>query len=189
MKNLKSPKTKEIDEETNEIDLEKIKLLLNTCKNSYEDEEERKKNLDTKALYVLLISIILISLLIIKINLMELDRGWRYLSGLGIAARIVFLVLCASEIVLCLISIIKYIRVLNSKKYLKLDSKEITVEHFKDVSYESVLYSITNAYRTGAEKNAVLNNKLTRKYYSSSVITVISIFLLIFIYTFSFFVI
>ena len=187
MKNLKSPKTKEIKEETNEI--EKLELLLSTCKDSYKDEEERKRSIDTKSLYMLLISIILVSLLIIKINLMDLDIGWRFLSGLGIAARIIFFVLCISQLVLCFISIIKYIRILNSKKYLKLDSKEITVEHFKDVPYESVLYSITKAYRTGAEKNSALNNKLTRKYFSGTILTLISMFLLIGIYIFSFFVI
>ena len=48
MKNLKSPKTKEIKEETNEI--EKLELLLSTCKDSYKDEEERKRSIDTKSL-------------------------------------------------------------------------------------------------------------------------------------------
>ena len=100
----------------------------------------------------------------------------------------IFLIFCVAEIVVCFISIIKYIRILSTKKYLKLDVKEFIVDHFRDISYEQVLKSIINTYKAGARKNNSLNEKYTRKYNTATILSLISIFMLVGIYMFSFFV-
>ena len=203
MRNLKSPKTKEkiqideiVEKEKNEVQelqkegkLEKLNLLLNFCENSYNEEDKCKKNIDTKSLYMLLICVLLIFLVLVKINIMELNRGWNELTGGLIAIRIIFLILCISEVILCFLSIIKYIRVLSTKKYLKLDVKDFTLEHFRDIPYEQVLKSIINVYKAGAKKNSSLNEQFVRKYNTATIISIISMFLLVIIYIFSFFVV
>lgn len=203
MRNLKSPKTKEKIEiedivETERIEeqelqkegkLEKLNLLLNFCENSYNEEEKCKKSIDTKSLYMLLICVLLVFLILVKINIMELNRGWNELSGGLIAIRIVFLVLCIAEIILCFISVVKYVRVLSTKKYLKLDVKDFTLEHFRDIPYEQVLKSIINVYKAGAKKNSSLNEKFVKKYNTATVISMVSMLLLVLIYIFSFFVV
>ena len=197
MRNLKSPKTKEkseveeiekTDEQQKNDEFEKLNLLLNFCKGSYIEEEKCKKNLDAKSLYMILISVLVVFLLLIKLNIMELNIGWNNLSGSKIALRIIFLIFCVAEIVVCFISIIKYIRILSTKKYLKLDVKEFIVDHFRDISYEQVLKSIINTYKAGARKNNSLNEKYTRKYNTATILSLISIFMLVGIYMFSFFV-
>lgn len=203
MRNLKSPKTKEkieiediaeiekIEEQElqKEGKLEKLNLLLNYCENSYNEEDKCKKNIDTKSLYMLLICVLLVFLVLVKINIMELNRGWNELSGGLIAIRIVFLVLCIAEIILCFISVVKYVRVLSTKKYLKLDVKDFTLEHFRDIPYEQVLKSIINVYKAGAKKNSSLNEKFVKKYNTATVISMVSMLLLVLIYIFSFFVV
>ena len=205
MRSLKSPKTKEKSkiEEIAEItetekneeeklkqtgELEKFNLLLSFCKSSYIEEEKNRKNLNTKTLYMLLICVLVIFLILVKLNIMELNIGWNYLSGAQIALRIVFLFFCISEIILCFISIIKYIRILSTKKYLKLDVKEFTIDHFRDISYEQVLKSIINTYKAVAKKNCSLNEKFEKKYNTATILSLISIFMLVGIYLFSFFV-
>ena len=203
MKNLKLPKTKEkiqieeiVEDGKNEVNelqkegkLEKLNLLLNFCEDSYNEEEKCKKSIDTKSLYMVLICVLLVFLILVKINIMDLNSGWNELSGGQIALRIIFLVLCISEVILCFISIIKYIRVLSTKKYLKLDVKDFTLEHFRDIPYEQVLKSIINVYKAGAKKNSSLNEKFVRKYNTATVISTIAMFLLVVIYIFSFFVV
>lgn len=202
MRNLKSPKTKEKNEieeiekneniEGNELqnndELEKLNLLLSFCKSSYIEEEKSKKNLDTKSLYMILICVLIVFLVLVKLNIMELNIGWNNLSGGQIALRIIFLCICFAEIVVCSISIIKYIRILSTKKYLKLDVKEFIVDHFRNISYEQVLKSIINTYKSVARKNNSLNEKYTRKYNTATILSLISIFMLVGIYMFSFFV-
>ena len=90
MKNLKLPKTKEKLEEIELLDekkVNKLNTLLDFYKDSYNEENNRKKAIDTKSLYMLLIAIILVFLLLIKINIMDLNRGWNEISGGIIAVR------------------------------------------------------------------------------------------------------
>ena len=192
MKNLKLPKTKE--EKLEEIELldekkvNKLNTLLDFYKDSYNEENNRKKAIDTKSLYMLLIAIILVFLLLIKINIMDLNRGWNEISGGIIAVRIIFLSLSLAEIVLSTISILKFIKVLSLKKYLKLDSKDFVVDNFKNAEFEEVLIQTLNVYKISVNKNSVLNDKAIKKLNTATVLTVISLFLLIVIYIFAFFV-
>lgn len=191
MKNLKLPKTKEKLEEIELLDekkVNKLNTLLDFYKDSYNEENNRKKALDTKSLYMLLIAIILVFLLLIKINIMDLNRGWNEISGGIIAVRIIFLSLSLAEIVLSTISILKFIKVLSLKKYLKLDSKDFVVDNFKNAEYEEVLIQTLNVYKISVNKNSVLNDKAIKKLNTATVLTVISLFLLIVIYIFAFFV-
>ena len=117
MRSLKSPKTKEKSkiEEIAEItetekneeeklkqtgELEKFNLLLSFCKSSYIEEEKNRKNLNTKTLYMLLICVLVIFLILVKLNIMELNIGWNYLSGAQIALRIVFLFFCCLQLII-----------------------------------------------------------------------------------------
>lgn len=191
MKNLKLPKTKEKLSEVELIDenkISKLNTLLNLYKDSYNEENNRKKLIDSKALYMLIITIIFIFLSLIKINIMGLDRGWNDLSAGKIALRIIFLILSVAEIVLCLISTIKYIKVLNTKKFLKLDFKEFVVDNFKNTEYEDVLTQTINLYKINVNRNSNINDRCVIKYNSATVITIISMFLLVGIYIFAFFV-
>ena len=191
MKNLKLPKTKEKLSEVELIDenkISKLNTLLNLYKDSYNEENNRKKLIDSKALYMLIITIIFIFLSLIKINIMGLDRGWNDLSAGKIALRIIFLILSVAEIVLCLISTIKYIKVLNTKKFLKLDFKEFVVGNFKNTEYEDVLTQTINLYKINVNRNSNINDRCVIKYNSATVITIISMFLLVGIYIFAFFV-
>lgn len=191
MKNLKLPKTKEKLEEIELLDekkVNKLNTLLDFYKDSYNEENNRKKALDTKSLYMLLIAIILVFLLLIKINIMDLNRGWNEISGGIIAVRIIFLSLSLAEIVLSTISILKFIKVLSLKKYLKLDSKDFVVDNFKNAEFEEVLIQTLNVYKISVNKNSVLNDKAIKKLNTATVLTVISLFLLIVIYIFAFFV-
>ena len=190
MKNLKLPKTKEKLEEIELLDekkVNKLNTLLDFYKDSYNEENNRKKAIDTKSLYMLLIAIILVFLLLIKINIMDLNRGWNEISGGIIAVRIIFLSLSLAEIVLSTISILKFIKVLSLKKYLKLDSKDFVVDNFKNAEFEEVLIQTLNVYKISVNKNSVLNDKAIKKLNTATVLTVISLFLLIVIYIFSFF--
>lgn len=191
MKNLKLPKTKEKLEEIELLDekkVNKLNTLLDFYKDSYNEENNRKKAIDTKSLYMLLIAIILVFLLLIKINIMDLNRGWNEISGGIIAVRIIFLSLSLAEIVLSTISILKFIKVLSLKKYLKLDSKDFVVDNFKNAEFEEVLIQTLNVYKISVNKNSVLNDKAIKKLNTATVLTVISLFLLIVIYIFAFFV-
>ena len=191
MKNLKLPKTKEKLEEIELLDekkVNKLNTLLDFYKDSYNEENNRKKAIDTKSLYMLLIAIILVFLLLIKINIMDLNRGWNEISGGIIAVRIIFLSLSFAEIVLSTISILKFIKVLSLKKYLKLDSKDFVVDNFKNAEFEEVLIQTLNVYKISVNKNSVLNDKAIKKLNTATVLTVISLFLLIVIYIFAFFV-
>ena len=191
MKNLKLPKTKEKLEEIELLDekkVNKLNTLLDFYKDSYNEENNRKKAIDTKSLYMLLIAIILVFLLLIKINIMDLNRGWNEISGGIIAVRIIFLSLSLAEIVLSTISILKFIKVINLKKYLKLDSKDFVVDNFKNAEFEEVLIQTLNVYKISVNKNSVLNDKAIKKLNTATVLTVISLFLLIVIYIFAFFV-
>ena len=62
-----------------------------------------------------------------------------------------------------------------------LDSSSIT--HNK-----TTLQSIINTYKSVARKNNSLNEKYTRKYNTATILSLISIFMLVGIYIFSFFV-
>ena len=166
----------------------KLNTLLDFYKDSYNEENNRKKAIDTKSLYMLLIAIILVFLLLIKINIMDLNRGWNEISGGIIAVRIIFLSLSLAEIVLSTISILKFIKVLSLKKYLKLDSKDFVVDNFKNAEFEEVLIQTLNVYKISVNKNSVLNDKAIKKLNTATVLTVISLFLLIVIYIFAFFV-
>ena len=191
MKNLKLPKTKEKLEKIELLDekkVNKLNTLLDFYKDSYNEENNRKKAIDTKSLYMLLIAIILVFLLLIKINIMDLNRGWNEISGGIIAVRIIFLSLSLAEIVLSTISILKFIKVLSLKKYLKLDSKDFVVDNFKNAEFEEVLIQTLNVYKISVNKNSVLNDKAIKKLNTATVLTVISLFLLIVIYIFAFFV-
>ena len=82
----------------------------------------------------------------------------------------------------------KFIKVLSLKKYLKLDSKDFVVDNFKNAEFEEVLIQTLNVYKISVNKNSVLNDKAIKKLNTATVLTVISLFLLIVIYIFAFFV-